>query len=271
MLKKPLFVYMLPELAFGHWPKDVATAVVIDTLRFTTTVCQALYCGAAQIVAVAEIEAARVLAAQTQPRGWLCGERHCHRIEGFDLGNSPLEYATAGIVGATLIFSTTNGTRAIAAAQGADQVVLGALVNRAALCTWLSRSEPKPVVLLCAGTDGQIATEDVLTAGAIVELLTASDSHDNQFECGNDGAELARAAWKQVVGPTSSKQPSTSNQPSDLRTCFLNSLGGSNLLSANYEGDIDFALQTDTIDIVPVATADKTGQWSSATFQSAEL
>ncbi|MDX1930109.1 MAG: 2-phosphosulfolactate phosphatase, partial [Pirellulaceae bacterium] len=88
------FVAQLPQLLPSGWSDgyEPTLAVVIDTLRFTSTACVALAAGATSVCVAAEVETARQLANQLGGRSLLCGERHCHRIEGFQLGNSPFEY-----------------------------------------------------------------------------------------------------------------------------------------------------------------------------------
>ncbi|MEX0717106.1 MAG: 2-phosphosulfolactate phosphatase, partial [Planctomycetaceae bacterium] len=100
----------------------------------------------------------------------LGGERLGVAIEGFDLDNSPASYSPARVAGRTIVFTTTNGTRAIERARQADRILIGAFSNRAALVEALV-DEHRPVHFLCAGTDGQVTAEDVLAAGMLVTSL----------------------------------------------------------------------------------------------------
>ena len=63
----------------------------------------------------------------------LGGERGGDLIAGFDLGNSPIEYTPDQVFGRTVLFTTTNGTRALLHARIAQRVLVGAAVNRAAI------------------------------------------------------------------------------------------------------------------------------------------
>jgi 2-phosphosulfolactate phosphatase len=225
-----LRVHLLPSLVE---PADLAgrTVVVIDVLRATTTICHALAAGAVAVVPCLEIDEARATAGQVSGPVALGGERKGLKIEGFDLGNSPTEYTAGSVGGRTVVFTTTNGTRAMHRAAQAGEILIGAFVNRAALVREL-RTRPR-VDLLCAGTYGAITAEDCLLAGAVVDGL-AGGSVDL-----NDQARLARDAWRTVRdrGP-----PAAS-----LRECQ----GGRNLIAEGFDADIETAAVVDRFDIVP--------------------
>jgi 2-phosphosulfolactate phosphatase len=226
-----LRVHLLPDLVE---PTDLAgrTVVVIDVLRATTTICHALAAGAVAVVPCLEIDEARTTAAQMSGTVALGGERKGLKIEGFDLGNSPTEYTAASVGGRTVVFTTTNGTRAMHRAAQAAEILIGAFVNRGALVREL-RSRPR-VDLLCAGTHGAITAEDCLLAGAVVDGL-ADGSHADL----NDQARLVRDAWRTVRGGGS--------LAATLRECQ----GGRNLIAEGFDADIDTAAVVDRLDIVP--------------------
>jgi 2-phosphosulfolactate phosphatase len=142
--------------------------IVVDVLRATSTIAQALASGYERVLCCAEIEEARALRAAT-PDALVGGERTAVRIEGFDVGASPREFLERQA--ATLILTTTNGTRAIlAAAERCDEVVLGSLLNLEAVVA-ASRERAVDVAVLCAGFQGAFALDDAYCAGRIVELL----------------------------------------------------------------------------------------------------
>ncbi|MGD9648507.1 MAG: 2-phosphosulfolactate phosphatase, partial [Pirellulales bacterium] len=165
--------------------------VVIDVLRATTTICAALAAGAHEVLPVAEVATALRLAAQPRPQSTvLGGERGGRPIDGFDLGNSPREYTPQSVGGRTVVFTTTNGTRALEHARRADGVWCGAFVNAAAIVH--AASDRQTLVLLCAGTDGQITREDALLAGCLAcRLAAADDSWRADRAMWNDQAQLA--------------------------------------------------------------------------------
>jgi 2-phosphosulfolactate phosphatase len=145
--------------------------VVIDVLRATTTVVTALANGAKAVIPAATSEEAVRLASNLEKDGvLLAGERRSLKIEGFALGNSPLEMTPAAVAGKTIVLSTTNGTPALVAAQGGEPVLVGAPVNFRALTerARAALAERGDLVIVCAGRDKQFAIEDAYTAGRLV-------------------------------------------------------------------------------------------------------
>src|SRR5258706_13920045 len=137
---RQLDVYLLPALVE---PAQLAgkTAVVIDVLRATTTIVHALAAGATQVIPCLEVDEARRIAAELGERAISGGERGGKQIPGFDLGNSPAEYSRERVAGKTVVFTTTNGTRAMLRCKAARRVLLGAFVNFSAVCRELVDSE----------------------------------------------------------------------------------------------------------------------------------
>ena len=160
---------MRVHVAFTHEQRAAAdVAIVVDVIRATSTMAQALASGYERILCCAELEDARALRAEI-PESLVGGERNAIRVEGFDVGASPREYLEARA--ATLILSTTNGTRAIlTAAQHCDEVLLGSLLNLAAVAE-AARSHSGDVAIICAGFKGAFALDDAYCAGRIVRLL----------------------------------------------------------------------------------------------------
>src|SRR5438067_6692961 len=140
--------------------------IVVDVLRATSTIAQALAAGYRRVLCCAEIEGALTLRAEL-PDALVGGERNAVQVEGFDVGASPREFLEARAD--TLILSTTNGTRAILeTAEGCDEVVLGSLLNLAAVARVAAGGD---AVVVCAGFKGAFALDDAYCAGRIVQLL----------------------------------------------------------------------------------------------------
>ncbi len=143
---------------------------VIDILRAMTSMCTALRHGARAVVpAPSTEEALRMAQTLGPPDVVLAGERHCERIPGFALGNSPREMAAAAVRGKTVIMCTTNGTRALLATQGAAAVYPAAAVNLAAAGRRAEEvlERDGSLVILCAGREGDFALEDAYCAGRL--------------------------------------------------------------------------------------------------------
>jgi 2-phosphosulfolactate phosphatase len=159
---------VLVHVAFT--PDEAATAptgVVIDVIRATSTICQALDAGYERVWCAAEVEDARALREDDDVT--LGGERLGVRIDGFDLGNSPREYLEPRT--STLAMSTTNGTRAIVtAAERCERVYIASLLNLAAV-TDVARSHGDDVAVFCAGVKGALALDDAYVAGRVADGL----------------------------------------------------------------------------------------------------
>jgi 2-phosphosulfolactate phosphatase len=162
---------VLVDVAFTPAERVSApVAIVVDVLRATSTMAQALAGGYRRVLCCAEIEEARSLRAEL-PNALVGGERKAVRIEGFDVGASPREFLEARAE--TLILTTTNGTRTIlAAAEACEEVLLGSLLNLAAVVrAVLERG--RDVVVVCAGFQAAFAIDDAYCAGRIVQLVGA--------------------------------------------------------------------------------------------------
>jgi 2-phosphosulfolactate phosphatase len=147
------------------------TVFVIDILRATTTICAAMSNGAKAIIPAASTEDALRLA-QTigSDDVLLTGEKNCVRIDGFQLGNSPLEMTEAAVRGKTLIFSTTNGTKALLACHGAG-AVYPACAGNLSLAAEKAREVLEAeggMLVVCAGRGRAFSLDDAYAAGRLV-------------------------------------------------------------------------------------------------------
>jgi 2-phosphosulfolactate phosphatase len=150
---------------------------VIDILRATTTMCAALHHGAKALIPVASTEEALRLAQTIGSADvLLAGEKNCLRIPGFALGNSPLEMTETAVKGKTLVVTTTNGTRALLATQGAAAVYAAGAANLSAAGErareWLERR--RDVLILCAGRESAFGLEDAYCAGRLAAAALGS-------------------------------------------------------------------------------------------------
>ncbi len=222
-------------------------AVVIDVLRASTTIATAIAAGATAVVPTGDINAARRLAASLPGPTLTGGERGGLRIDQFDLGNSPLEYTPDRVAGRTVVITTTNGTAALAACRDAAVVVIGAIVNRAAVGR-AAREEAlrlaAPVHLVCAGTDAAVTQEDLLGAGAILEAAAADG--DELDPAATRARDLFRKVAGTLAGPALVEA---------ITRSFAASAGGRNLLDIGMEADLPAAAAIDSLDVVPMLDA----------------
>lgn len=215
-------VAFAPELA-----KPASTAIVVDVLRATSTIAQALDAGYKRMLCCVSVDDARALREELG-QGVLAGERACVRIPGFDLGNSPREFLEP--LGETAILTTTNGTRAlVAAAEQAERVFAASLLNARAVAA-AAREAGGDVSIVCAGVEGAFATDDAYSAGLLVTLL------------GGERSDAATAAVRLCE--------SFETAEAGLRE----SQSARNLLAAKLEDDIAWCARIDSLTVVPRVT-----------------
>jgi 2-phosphosulfolactate phosphatase len=143
-------------------------AVVVDVMRATSTIAQALASGWERVYCASGIDEARTVRDRLG-EGLLGGERDAVQIPGFDLGASPREVREPK--GSTLIMSTTNGTRAIvAAAEASETVFLGSLLNLDAVVAAV-QERGEDVLVVCAGWKDGFAVDDAYCSGRITRQL----------------------------------------------------------------------------------------------------
>ncbi len=205
--------------------------VVFDVLRATTTMAAAIAAGVGEIQVFDSIAAVRDAARAFGEGHILCGEERCLRPEGFHLGNSPGGFSPDSHAGRTVFMSTTNGTRALVAARDAQVLFAGALVNARATAQHLAKLG-MDVTLLCAGTNGQMAMEDVLGAGAVLDELAGGAN----VTIASDRGRIARRLF----------QASRDR----LHEALLDSQGGRNVVNAGLGEDVAYASRLDALGVV---------------------
>jgi 2-phosphosulfolactate phosphatase len=214
-------------------PLAGVSAVVIDVVRASTTIVAALAGGARAVVPVASPEDARA-----RGRSWpdgpvlVGGERGGHPPPGFDCGNSPAEYTPIRVAGRTVIFTTTNGTRALLAVAGARRVAVGGFVNAGAMARW-AEADPGDVLLVCAGERGRFCLEDAVCAGLLVSRLAHAGG------ALTDAARAAWGLWDRYAG--------------DLGRMLLDAAWAQALTAQGRGDDLPICVALDTYDVVPEA------------------
>jgi 2-phosphosulfolactate phosphatase len=203
--------------------RPVEVAVVVDVLRATSTIVQALAVGYPRVVCCESVATARELRA---PGSVLAGESACVRPPDFELGNSPAAMATAGRRGDELVLATTNGSPAVvAAARAAKRVLVGCLLNlRAVLAAVPTDSR---VAIICSGTNGRPALEDVYVAGRLVAGL------------GRVPSDAARVAERVASGYGSPLEPLAASEDA------------AQLRATGQERDIAWCASESVLELVP--------------------
>lgn len=217
-----------------------SVAVILDILRASSTIAYALNSGAKAVVPCQEVEEAHQIAERLrQSEGdqvLLGGERLGVMIEGFDLDNSPARYPAKIVDGKSIVFTTSNGTKALKRALQAERILIGSFVNLDAIVKELSRVDGI-IYLVCAGTDGSVTGEDCLCAGGIAaELQNIADQ------------ELALDDSTRIVADYYRSQASKED---GVLSAMRASIGGRNLIRRGFESDIQLCSEQGLVSAVP--------------------
>lgn len=209
-----------------------SVVVVIDVVRATTTMTEALARGARGIYPTASTEEAVKLASSLgRDDTLLCGERKGAKVEGFDLGNSPWEYTEDAVAGKRLVMSTTNGTRALVAGVEGERVLACAFTNLDAVAKVLA--DAASVAILCAGREDRFSLEDALCAGYLIERIGADRREGLELD---DASRAARA----LAGSLQSD-----------RAFLSETTAGRALVDIGLGDDLDICADVDRHSIVP--------------------
>jgi 2-phosphosulfolactate phosphatase len=209
------------------------TTVVIDVLRATSTIITAINNGAKEIVPVASVEfAVKVSGGMFGGQTLLGGERNTKKIEGFALGNSPFEYSKEVVDGKSIVFYTTNGTKAIAKAKYSEYLFGCAFLNISAVSNHLI-SLNTDVEIICSGRNNYFSLEDTVCAGMLISKL---QTHIKDLEL-NDSAKASIVLYEKYGN--------------DIFSMLKNSDHGKILLENGFEADLEYCSKIDLLNIIP--------------------
>lgn len=207
------------------------TVIVVDALRATSCIVWAVKNGAAKVIPTQDPGDAVAVAGRLGIQDCvLAGERGGLPIPGFNIGNSPHEFGPETVRNKTVIISTTNGTAALYGARNAKKALVGAMINRTAAGV-RAAEEGNDIIVLCAGTAGQVSAEDIVAASAIAEAV-----------CAHSQAELTDAAIISLA---------TFQNFLDGRLDMALTGHYRALTALGFEKDVEFCLTQDLTDVVP--------------------
>ena len=212
--------------------------IVIDVVRATSSLTVIMSKRPRKVILTTTIQKAAKLASQQTIHPLLCGERKGLPPEGFDYGNSPRQYYQADLKDRVLIFTSSNGTRAIADLVMAPHVFLGCFLNGAAVVKRahsVAREAGLDILLVCAGREEKFALDDAYCAGSLVAKLIAEIAAAEEFTLG-DGAQAALGIFGYYR---------------DERRLIEMSGAGKAVAEIGMQDDLTFLLQRDFIDCVP--------------------
>jgi 2-phosphosulfolactate phosphatase len=194
--------------------------------------------GARAVIVAGTVDEARRLR-QSHPDALLCGESGGLPPEGFDHGNSPVEFAGLDLHDRTLILATSNGTRALSGLRAARAVFTGSLLNLSACAEQAAAAATAygALTVVCSGTDlgSRFSLEDTVVAGAFVErILAARPGAVARLE---DGAHAALRLWQ--------------GYRDDPRAAFADAVHGRALIRLGLGDDLAFCAAIDRYAVAP--------------------
>jgi 2-phosphosulfolactate phosphatase len=208
--------------------------VVIDVLRASTTIATALTNGAKEIIPVSSIENAVKISGNLFGEVTLrAGERNAKMIEGFNLGNSPLEYTEEVVKGKSIIFVTTNGSAAIVKGKHARHLAVASFVNLSTVVSYL-RELQSDVTIICAGKENRFCIEDAVCAGKIINELERTA----KLELAPDDGGVAAVALDRAFGKNILKMLKASEH-------------GRYLAEIGFQEDLKVCAELDSLHILP--------------------
>lgn len=226
---KNIEVCLSPAL-LGCYDIAKKNVVLIDILRATSTICTAFARGIKEIIPVASEEDAL----SYKKSGYIVtGEHNGKTLSFADYGNSPLSLMTIELKDKSMIFCTTNGTKAIVAAAQARRLIFGSYLNFSAVAAFLEKNS-NDTVLLCSGWNNNFSLEDTLFAGALCSRLIV----EKRFQISDDATLASLNLWNQAKN--------------DLPSIIKKGTHSQRLEILGYRDDIKFCHTFDTTDKVPM-------------------
>lgn len=209
------------------------TAVVIDVLRASSTIVTALQNECDRIIPAMSPNEAVKIKKVSEGEVLLGGEMDSKKIQGFDFGNSPLEYGKENIAEKIIAFSTANGSVAIKRCDDAAEVLIGSMLNAKAVAKEVLEIG-RDTCLVCAGTRGKFSTDDIIATGCIVDRIISMDGTVELDDLGRVALKMYR------------------NAKNDLMASFEGCMHFDYLMEIGLKQDVEFCLQEDLFSVVPV-------------------
>jgi 2-phosphosulfolactate phosphatase len=226
-------VFFTPHQVDEMYLRD-KTVLVIDVLRASTTIAAALYNGAREIIPVATVESAmKIVGNLAGDVTLLGGERNGKMIEGFHLGNSPLEYKEDRVRGRSIVFSTTNGSQAMVKARFAREMAMLSFVNVSTVAGFVSETDAD-FVILCAGRNGHFSMEDSVCAGMLMQKLIDQGHRVTYGDAGSAALTLYKSNGRSLLKMLKSSEH------------------GRYLAEIGFGDDLKFCAEVDSLPVLPL-------------------
>jgi 2-phosphosulfolactate phosphatase len=209
------------------------TTVVIDVLRASSTIITALTNGAKEVVLVETFEFAVIVSGEIiGGQSHVGGEPNTKKIEGFALGNSPSEYTTEIVSGKSIVFYSTNGSRAIVKAKYSTNLFICSFNNLKALAKHIKKLN-EDVVVLCAGNNNFFSLEDSVCAGMLTSELIAGNKSFELTDASTSALTLFKSFGKNIFKLLSETDH------------------GHLLINNGFEDDLKACAELDSTDVIP--------------------
>ncbi len=210
------------------------TSVVIDVLRASSTIVTALQNGAKEIVPVASVEfAVKISGGLFTGQTIMCGERNTKKIEGFALGNSPLEFTEDRVAGKSIIFYTTNGSRAVVKAKFSENLYVTTYLNLSAVAKRLAEVD-KDTEIICSGRGNGISLEDIICAGKLITEIQGLKESIELSDSSKASISLNKSFGK------------------NIHKMLKETEHGQILIENGFEKDIEYCSKLNLLDAIPV-------------------
>jgi 2-phosphosulfolactate phosphatase len=238
---------------------DRTVCIVLDVLRASSTMLSMFEAGARELRLASTPEAALSFAAHDRDAYWVCGERHGLKVEGFDFGNSPVEFTDADLGERKVVYVTSNGTRALEAVKDAAAVLVGSPRNEVAVVRQAIReahAHDSDILVLCAGDNGGVGVslEDTFCAGMLVDRIvklnprrvTPEEPADPDLLALDDSAILVHRFFRSYLQRGDSGATSET-----ILAMFAESRSGRDLPTKGLGADLEYCSEIDVTTVVP--------------------
>jgi 2-phosphosulfolactate phosphatase len=211
------------------------TVIIVDVFRASATICAMLQNGATAVIPVADIDTAK----SYKQKGYLVGaERKAVKCDFADFGNSPFDYTSNIVNNREVVFTTTNGTRAITIARDAKELIVGTFTNIDAVINHTIKQATR-VVIIAAGWNNKVSIEDTLFAGAFVErTLSLIKNGNNRIVLESDSIKMAYDLWLTAKD--------------NLLGYLKKSDHYQRLINNGAEGDIEYCITPNLVTVLPI-------------------
>ena len=234
-MKNKIDICLSPSM-IGLFDLSNTKVVIIDVFRATSAMCVFLHNGGERVIPVANVEDAQKYKNNVDPlcekKYLVAAERNGDVVPGFDLGNSPLSYHNTDFQGLSLVITTTNGTLAINKSKMAGEgMLLASFLNASSIVDYIASSANSDVLIVCSGWKGRLCIEDILLAGLLSEKLLLK----SQFYCTSDSVIFSKNMYNLAK--------------SNMFEFLAHSAYRKRM---NLDSDVEYCLQIDIMDIVPI-------------------